>query len=313
MPFHLLHVPPGNQAEVDRSENMRSKSDTKSTRTCSPTGEPQNSDNTMQNNECSVNLSGSSESYSCSSTCTDSEHKLRRMPHLQNKVSKDCTGGTTSTVSRMRADYIPCVAAGSDNISYAVGNQSSAQSFGKRTNTIVVVPSIDLDTNELMRMGIIPEHYEERQLYHLILLMRDPSFRIIFVTSNEVNQETIRYYLTLDGCSDVELTERLSRLFLLNPEVTDLECHSLSQKVIQSEELLNSIRRLVSEISDKDSVDTVGISYYCGSDSGDALAESLNFRSLEAGGKDQYFGCKQGRYEYFTHHYHGRDENGLLS
>ena len=28
MPFHLLHVPPGNQAEVDRSENMRSKSDT---------------------------------------------------------------------------------------------------------------------------------------------------------------------------------------------------------------------------------------------------------------------------------------------
>jgi hypothetical protein len=215
-------------------------------------------------------------------------------------------GGITNGSSwyRMRADYIPFLAAAahSDNLSYAVQKQSSLHSCSNLTNTIVVLPSIDVDAEELTRMcGVIPpEHYEERQLYHLILLMKDPSIRIIFVSSDEVSQDSIRYYLTLDGCSDLELEERRSRLFLLNTEVgsnPNASYLSLNQKMFQNEEILESIRRLVDKVSSNEGrelTNTVGISYYCGSTTGDAIAQRLNMRALEASEKDLYFGCKQG-------------------
>jgi len=41
-------------------------------------------------------------------------------------------------------------------------------------------------------------YYEERQLYHLFLLRkRDPTFRVIFISSTEVPREVIAYYFRL--------------------------------------------------------------------------------------------------------------------
>ena len=97
-----------------------------------------------------------------------------------------------------RADYIPFTAAHSDNISYAIGNHYSLTLATRTHNTIVVLPSIDLDMQESMKIVGL-EHYEERQLYHLLLLIRDSSFHIIFITSKEINQDTDEYCLTLDG------------------------------------------------------------------------------------------------------------------
>ena len=85
------------------------------------------------------------------------------------------------------------------------------------TNVIVVVPSIDLDNTELKRMGGIIEYYEERQLYHLFLLIRNSTFRIIYITTCSINEHIIRYYLSLDECSDDILQERLSRCFFSQP------------------------------------------------------------------------------------------------
>ena len=221
------------------------------------------------------------------------------MPDPQDNIDSRTQGATqvsaAPSILAMRADYIPFTAAHSDNISYAIGNHSSRTLATRTHNTIVVLPSIDLDMQELMRIATNPEHYEERQLYHLLLLIRDPSFRIIFITSKEINQDTIKYYLTLDGCSNSVLMERRSRLFLLSPEVIQgSKCCSLSEKVIRSEKLLNAIRSAVENASIEE-FSTAGISYFCGSNAADQITSKLKIRSLEARGRDQFFGCKQGR------------------
>jgi len=216
-------------------------------------------------------------------------------------------GSAPKATSGIRADYIPYQASHSNNASYIDGKRppskntagsvaaSPRHSRGQRTNTIVVVPSIDFDAAELKRTETAVEFYEERQLYHLLLLIRDPTFRIIYVTSNQVNQGTIRYYLSLDGCGDVELGERLSRLFLLSPENNDDQCHSLSAKLLKSDKLLHTIGRIVENVSVGD-CPTAGLSFFCGSDAGDEIAHRLNLRPVECSGRNLYFGSKQGRY-----------------
>ncbi len=283
--------------KVDRG-NMQNESDAKSSgaHTTNPDGESHHGDiSTQQTQECSYNSSSSSQS----SIRSDPEHKICKKRYLQvQKSSEEVSKGSGKRLlGGMRADYIPVIAANAHDISFDVGNLQSRENSKKRINTIVVVPSIDLDATELTRLETAAEPYEERQLYHVLLLMKDPSFRVIFVTSHKVSPETIRYYLTLDGCNESELAERISRLFLLNPpDSNDTECGSLSQKIIRSEIFINKIRNLVDEISNKEATqNTIGISYFCGSDTGDAVAQSLNYRLLEAQAKDQYFGCKQGR------------------
>ena len=218
-----------------------------------------------------------------------------------------------SNIYRMRADYVPHEAANSEHVSYATGGHFPTKATNKATppnasnhlhrdklnpgtNTIVVMPSIDLDDTELKRMGTVVEYYEERQLYHLFLIVRDTSFRIIFVSTLQLDKDTIRYYLSIDGCSQADLDERLSRLYLLNPEegVGCGNCPSLTRKVINSEKLMRNIRNIIDNVSGGDHP-TAGISFFCGSDTGDTIASRLCLRSLEASGRDLYYGSKQGR------------------
>lgn len=117
------------------------------------------------------------------------------------------------------------------------------------TNTIVVVPSIDLDGDELKRISKEgAELYEERQLYHLLLLS-SPSFRVIFVSSHRICEDVVRYYLTLDNCSTVTLNERLGRLFLLTPD-DSLSQSKLSDNVLKDQKLITTVRELVARVSD---------------------------------------------------------------
>ena len=66
----------------------------------------------------------------------------------------------------------------------------SKNSRDDSTKTIVVVPSLDLDTKELKRMCDCIECYEDRQLFYL-LMAKDPSVRIIYLTSNDVNESVV--------------------------------------------------------------------------------------------------------------------------
>ena len=244
---------------------------------------------------------------SSSSSDLKGEHsKITRSFSADDLKKSPSKGGMANpTICGIRADYIPYHASHPINPSYSIeGNKASLDSPDRAnhhtysgpqsSNTLVVIPSIDFDPNELKRMRVVVEFYEERQLYHLFLLVRNPSFRIIFVSSNPVDRDTVRYYLSLDGCSEVDLKERLSRLIFLNPECNDHSCHSLCQKVVKSKKLLHTIRKIVPN----DSVGefpTCGLSFFCGSDTGDTIAAELKFRSLEANGKNLYFGSKQGR------------------
>jgi len=63
---------------------------------------------------------------------------------------------------------------------------------------IVCVPGIDLDHAELQRHCKHVEVYEERQLYHLLLL-KHPSVHLIYISSVPTNECFVRYLLTLRG------------------------------------------------------------------------------------------------------------------
>jgi hypothetical protein len=61
--------------------------------------------------------------------------------------------------------------------------------------TVVVVPSMTLDVEELAKLKG-QQHYEERLLFMLILLS-SPKTRVIFVTSAPIHPFIIDYYLQL--------------------------------------------------------------------------------------------------------------------
>ena len=207
-------------------------------------------------------------------------------------------------VDAIRADYVPHIASEAvDAQCFDIGinnHQSFLNLPGvKSSNIIVVIPSIDLDSAELKRMGVIPEFYEERQLYHLFLLTQNPSIHIIFVSSNAVDPKTIKYYLTIDGCNEETYNQRLSRLILLNPECGEHGCSSLALKLLQSDA---SMQRLEDAIYEFSSVEKscCGLSFFCGSDASDAISKQLKIRCLEAKGEHLYFGSKQGSRELFN-------------
>ena len=203
----------------------------------------------------------------------------------------------------IRADYVPHVASEAidaqcfdiDVNHRSFANLPSVES----TNIIVVIPSIDLDSAELKRMGVIPEFYEERQLYHLFLLTQNPSIYIIFISSNAVDPETIKYYLTIDGCNEETYNQRLSRLTLLNPECGEHGCSSLAFKLLQSDSSMQRLEDAIYEFSSGDQ-SCCGLSFFCGSDASDAISRQLKVRCLEAKGEHLYFGSKQGARELFN-------------
>lgn len=60
---------------------------------------------------------------------------------------------------------------------------------------LVCIPSLSFDQEELKKItGCI--HYEERQLFNLLLL-KHPSTRIIYITSTPLDPTIINYYISL--------------------------------------------------------------------------------------------------------------------
>src|SRR5438132_993246 len=113
----------------------------------------------------------------------------------------------------------------------------SIERFNQDPQTIVVVPSMSIDA---IGSGAVMQAYEERFLF-LLLLLRQPRARLIYVTSQTILPSIIDYYLDL--LPGVIPSHARQRLFLLSP--LDGSVRALSDKLLARPRLIERIRSLI--------------------------------------------------------------------
>jgi hypothetical protein len=107
--------------------------------------------------------------------------------------------------------------------------------------TVVVVPSLSLDTEELAKISGV-HHYEERLLC-MLMLLRMPRTHLVFVTSQEIPAPIVDYYMhLLPGVPEQHARKRL----------TLLNCHDasdvpLTQKILERPRLIERIRAAIAD------------------------------------------------------------------
>src|SRR6201981_2238497 len=115
----------------------------------------------------------------------------------------------------------------------------SIERFNQDPQTIVVVPSISIDA---ISSGAVMQAYEERFLF-LLLLLRQPRARLIYMTSQIILPSIIDYYLDL--LPGVIHSHARQRLFLPSP--MDGSVRPLSDKLLGRPRLLQRIRPPIRE------------------------------------------------------------------
>jgi hypothetical protein len=114
----------------------------------------------------------------------------------------------------------------------------SIRAMSQDEQTIVVAPSISLDT--VAEHGSELQAYEERFLF-MLLLLRQPRARLVYVTSQPILPSTVEYYLDLlPGVIPSHARPRLSLV-----SVMDGSSRPLSQKLLERPRLLERIRSLI--------------------------------------------------------------------
>lgn len=116
------------------------------------------------------------------------------------------------------------------------GQAGEILSFSERPHTVVVIPSLSLDTEQLAKIKGI-SHYEERMLY-LILLLRQPHAKVVLVTSQQVDFHAIEYLLGL--LPEEERTGARSRLTTY--WANDYSPKPLAEKILERPWLMHRIR-----------------------------------------------------------------------
>src|ERR687894_451279 len=107
------------------------------------------------------------------------------------------------------------------------------------SQTVVVVPSLTLDTEELAKVSGV-HHYEERLLC-MLMLLRLPRTHLVFVTSQPIATAIVDYFLHL--LPGVPLRHARRRLTLLS-------CHDasdvpLTRKILERPRLIERIRAAI--------------------------------------------------------------------
>jgi PGM1 C-terminal domain/ATP-grasp domain len=116
----------------------------------------------------------------------------------------------------------------------------SIEHFNQDPQTIVVVPSMSIDA---IGAGAVMQAYEERYLF-LLLLLRQPRARLIYVTSQIILPSVIDYYLDL--LPGVIPSHARQRLFLISP--LDGSVRPLSDKLLERPRVLERIRSLIVDL-----------------------------------------------------------------
>jgi len=105
-------------------------------------------------------------------------------------------------------------------------------------HTVVVVPSLTVEFSALQ--GSVLQAYEERFLF-LLLLLRQPQARLIYVTSQPIHPNVVDYYLGM--LPGVIMSHARQRLHMLAPH--DGAAQPLSIKLLQRPRLLQQLRQLI--------------------------------------------------------------------
>ena len=113
----------------------------------------------------------------------------------------------------------------------------------RQSQTVVVGPSLSLDPEELAKVTGV-HHYEERMLYMLMLLRR-PRTRVVFVTSQQIDPIVVDYFLhLLTGIPASHARERLE-MFWCN----DASRQPLTAKILARPRLVERIRAAIPDPS----------------------------------------------------------------
>src|SRR5262249_45183045 len=105
--------------------------------------------------------------------------------------------------------------------------------------TVLIVPSLSLDQQVMARISGV-HHYEERMLC-LLLLLRMPRTRVIYVTSTPISETIIDYYLhLLPGVPGVHARRRLTLV-----SCNDASQAALTRKILDRPRVLDRIREAI--------------------------------------------------------------------
>ena len=114
-------------------------------------------------------------------------------------------------------------------------------SDSRAPRTVVVLPSLSLDPDELKKITGV-SHYEERMLC-MLMLLRLPRTRLIYLTSESIDPTIIDYYLHL--LPGIPSRHARSRLTLLSCQ--DASPLPLSEKILSRPRLLARIREAITD------------------------------------------------------------------
>src|SRR6185295_17488999 len=107
--------------------------------------------------------------------------------------------------------------------------------------TSVVVPSLTLDQGELRKLPGASS-YEERLLF-LLIRLRNPRARMVYVTSQPIHPLVLEYYLQF--LAGIPASHARSRLTLLCAD--DASTRSLTEKILERPRLIERIRAGISD------------------------------------------------------------------
>ena len=127
-----------------------------------------------------------------------------------------------------------------DRLQARMGGVWEAMRLNYDDESVVVVPSISLDRTETTGTGTMMQAYEERFLF-LLVLLRQPRLRMVYVTSMPIAPEIVEYYLAL--LPGVIPSHARARLSLVS--VNDATPISLSEKLLARPRLLRRIAALI--------------------------------------------------------------------
>jgi hypothetical protein len=112
-----------------------------------------------------------------------------------------------------------------------------------RPRTVLIVPSLSLDQQVMAKISGV-HHYEERMLC-LLLLLRLPRTRVIYVTSTPISEAIIDYYLhLLPGIPSLHARRRLTLV-----SCNDASPIALTRKILERPRVLERIREAILDLA----------------------------------------------------------------